>query len=127
MTHKHLIYPIGYMLIVFTLSSIPMDRQIEGLNFLINLDSDIQNLLHIPLFGCLAVLWIKALERYNIRYSNIVFRTLTITILFGMFDEIHQYFVPGRFASFMDMLLNIMGSLFGVAAYSVYLKRLNQG
>ena len=127
MTHKHLIYPIGYMLMVFMLSSIPMDRQIEGLNFLINLDSDIQNLLHVPLFGCLSVLWIKALERYNIRYSKIVFWTLTITILFGMFDEVHQYFVPGRFASFMDMLLDIMGSLFGVAAYSVYLKRLNQG
>jgi VanZ family protein len=123
MTHKYLIYPIGYMLIIFTLSSIPMDRQIEGLNLLINLDSDLQNFLHIPLFGYLAVLWIKALGKHNKRYSRTIFWTLTITILFAIFDEIYQYFIPGRFASFMDVILNLMGSLFGVAVYSGYLRK----
>lgn len=29
------------------------------------------------------------------------------------FDELHQYFTPGRYASFMDVLLDTCGGAFG--------------
>ena len=44
--------------------------------------------------------------------------------VFGVFDEIHQYFVPGRVCAISDMLINSAGALAGVTCamlvYSFY-------
>lgn len=34
--------------------------------------------------------------------------------LTAFFDELHQYFVPGRYASFFDVLLDTAGGFFGI-------------
>ena len=49
-------------------------------------------------------------------------RALTTAFLlaagFGVFDEWHQLHVPGRFASFTDMTLNVLGA--GLVLYWVH-------
>lgn len=40
-----------------------------------------------------------------------------LATLLGLFDEIHQYFVPGRFASGYDLLADAAGSLLGAALF----------
>ena len=45
-----------YMFLLLTSSAIPMDREIQGLQFVIDLKPTIQNLLHIPAYIVLAVL-----------------------------------------------------------------------
>jgi len=40
-------------------------------------------------------------------------------ILFAISDEIHQSFVPGRTASYVDVALNIVGILFGFYAFKI--------
>jgi len=37
--------------------------------------------------------------------------------LYGISDELHQYFVPYRSAEGMDILADILGSVFGVFIY----------
>lgn len=40
-----------------------------------------------------------------------------VLLLLGFFDEVHQAFVPGRFCSLQDMLIDAIGSAFGLLAY----------
>ncbi|MCC6874542.1 MAG: VanZ family protein [Sandaracinaceae bacterium] len=41
---------------------------------------------------------------------------LLLTILWGLVDEIHQAFVPGRGADVLDLAADSIGALFGVGA-----------
>jgi VanZ family protein len=38
-------------------------------------------------------------------------------VLLGLLDELHQAFVPGRFCSSKDLLVDTIGSICGLAAY----------
>jgi len=42
-------------------------------------------------------------------------------ILYGILDEIHQYFVPTRFFDVLDILCNIVGAILGVLIYFLLL------
>ena len=46
-----------------------------------------------------------------------------IASLYGVADEIHQYFVPGRACLFSDMMINAAGALFGAGLVVLYLMR----
>lgn len=39
------------------------------------------------------------------------------SLLYGVFDELHQFFVPGRDASMADVFADSIGCLIGVIAY----------
>jgi VanZ family protein len=41
--------------------------------------------------------------------------------LFGLSDEIHQYFVPARNADLWDFIADMIGSLSGVFLYQVWM------
>lgn len=74
------------------------------------------NLLHIPAFALLSFLWIKAfgLESANRKGNKKALVWLLLALAcFGALDEVHQSFVPGRFPSFMDFSLNLLGILAG--------------
>lgn len=43
----------------------------------------------------------------------------TVSVLYAVIDEIHQYFVPGRACRFGDMLIDGAGSLLAVALITV--------
>ncbi len=47
---------------------------------------------------------------------------IILAIIYGISDEIHQLFVPGRFASTKDILINSFGILLTSLAYSNYIK-----
>jgi VanZ family protein len=40
-----------------------------------------------------------------------------VSIAYGAFDEIHQYYVPGRFASWGDWVADAIGAIFGSVAF----------
>jgi VanZ family protein len=47
-------------------------------------------------------------------------------ILYGIFDEFHQYFVPGRFLDGFDLVANTLGVLFGIWLFLIF-RKLNLG
>jgi len=77
----------------------------------------VQDLLHIPLFAALALLWIRAFSHNDFDRRKAVFYSLIITVLYSFFDEFHQSFTPGRYASLYDVLSNIIGSAAGTFIY----------
>ena len=94
-----------------------MDGQSEHLKFLIKLKPGVQNLLHIPLFGLFAYLWLRAFTRHGFSKTKTFIFTIAITVGYGILDEFHQTFVPGRYGSLTDMLLNIVGIITGAVIY----------
>jgi VanZ family protein len=43
--------------------------------------------------------------------------------LYGISDEIHQYFVPGRSADVMDVAADFVGAAWGVLLYMCFIIR----
>lgn len=103
-------WPIALMAMIFALSSIPSDDNTAGL-FLGLVPPGLQNALHIPVFGLLAWLWYRALNPGRRRWLL----AALICIGWSVLDEIHQLYVPGRYASATDLLLNTAGILIGLA------------
>ncbi|RKY02942.1 MAG: hypothetical protein DRP55_02165, partial [Spirochaetes bacterium] len=64
------------------------------------------NLLHIPAYGLLAYLVLYCFSLLEVR--TYIF-TFIIATLYGIFMEFCQSFIPGRFASLMDIFLNAIG------------------
>jgi hypothetical protein len=94
-----------------------MDGQSEHLKFLMELKPTVQNLLHIPLFGLFAYLWLRAFTSHGFSKTKTFIFTIAITVGYGILDELHQTFVPGRYGSLTDMLLNIAGIITGAMDY----------
>ena len=125
MEHKNSINrwsPILLMILIFIESSIPMDGGADNIAFLTNLDPNIQNLLHIPLYGTLAFLWLNFFCSSGKLTKQIVFYSLIITICYGCLDEVHQSFIKGRYGGLLDVYLNIIGAVAGTIFFW-YLKK----
>ena len=45
-----------------------------------------------------------------------------VAVLYGVTDELHQTFVPGRVASEADLVVDAMGALLGVVSASALLR-----
>ena len=75
LNRKAVIAPIAYMALIFVLSSIPetgkasLARQI------------IQNLLHIPLFGLLAFLWMRSFSYNKIEGKKAIIYILIMILI----------------------------------------------
>jgi len=110
--------PLLLMGAIFILSSIP-GKMNDGhaLKVLTELDPQLQNLLHIPVFGLLQWLWLRASAKAGKSGGRTVLACIGITAGYGLFDEFHQLFVPGRYASLTDVLLNLMGVAAGTIAF----------
>ncbi len=111
-----------YMAALFIVSSIP-DRVGSG-NVLSVVPSLFQNLMHIPAFGVLSLLWIRTFKAYYYLDRTSVFASAGIVILYGAGLEVYQASVPGRFSSAMDLVLNFAGVVLFTSFYYI-LKRNN--
>lgn len=56
---------------------------------------------------CIAILWIK---RLTVSMGIVIVQLL----ISGGLDELHQYFVPGRYASVKDVLIDTAGGMAGI-------------
>lgn len=49
--------------------------------------------------------------------------SLAIVSLYGLLDEVHQIFIPGRSAEFLDWLADFLGALSGISIIRYLLSR----
>ncbi len=70
--------------------------------------------LHAVVYGLLGLLLLAAQPRQAQGYSwrQVGISTL-IASLYGLSDEIHQYFVPGRSSEVLDWVADSLGALIG--------------
>ena len=118
MNYKYLSLAIFSTLLIICMSSIP-DKTIWGSGSLS--EQIISNLAHIPAYALLTFLWLKSFAGTESKNSIIAFSLILAGLmLFAVSDEIHQSFIPGRTASFMDIGLDLIGIFFGLWAFKIF-------
>jgi VanZ family protein len=90
--------------LIFALSSIPSLS--TGLG---NWDLILRKCAHATEYAILAVLLVRALEREGL--------ALALGVLYACSDELHQAFVRGRHASPIDVAVDTLGLLVGLAVW----------
>jgi VanZ family protein len=74
---------------------------------------------HVFLFGVLAVLWARVLGG---RRRGLLL-ALALTMLYALFDEFHQTFVPGRHADPWDLLVDGLGTTLALGLWVWWQRR----
>ena len=72
---------------------------------------------HIIEYAILSFLLYRALK---ITSKNPQILAILITILYGIIDELHQYFVPGRILSIVDILIDLFGAIVMQSVVNIY-------
>lgn len=103
------------MVLIYALSVIPADPTYEtGFRFLTDLNPSIQNLLHIPAYALLTLLYLRYCFCFPLTTPRIILYCLAVLMPFGILNEVAQSFVIGRYGSLIDICLNITGILAGL-------------
>jgi hypothetical protein len=120
-----ILFPLTYMLGIFTLSSIPDTGRIESqLDKVFHwVSPELQNLLHIPLYGGLAGSWYWAMEYKIIDSFKKSCYAFVFTMTYSLIDEYYQLSIPGRFGSFTDLALNAIGAIIMLAIIALHERR----
>jgi glycopeptide antibiotics resistance protein len=103
------VYTFGMLLT----SIIPMSRQKSGAPFWAALDPSAQNMLHVPMFMIFVFLLSRVMADGTSRIFMQWFAVLGASTLFGIILEGVQSVIPGRYPSFADVLLNVLGAGLG--------------
>ncbi|MBU1221288.1 VanZ family protein [Myxococcota bacterium] len=78
------------------------------------------NVFHPIEFAALSFIMLHSFARLNEGSPGLrkpIILTLLICTIFALLDELHQYFIPGRYADPFDVLLDITGSIAGIVIY----------
>jgi VanZ family protein len=102
--------PLAVMALIHYCSSLPGTPGSGGV--LPGIPSGLHNLLHIPAYALLAGSWLLALPERRSRRALLLAGLLTVG--YGVFDEWHQSFVPGRESSAADLLRDAIGAAVGI-------------
>jgi VanZ family protein len=83
-------------------------------------------LLHLGIYGLLgaALLHAFADARAERVTRATVLAAIAASLLYGLSDEFHQSFVPGRTPDVMDLVMDVIGASIGAALYGTALKKL---
>jgi VanZ family protein len=99
---------IAYMVLIFIASSIPDVKTLPG--------GVSDKTVHFWVYGFLALLLFRALAHGQVVGLTIsrAFLTVLFSMLYGVSDEFHQAFVPGRTPDIHDVMADTLGAA-GVA------------
>lgn len=100
---------IAYALFIFVFSSIPEPPQ------LIPLFPHSDKVTHFVEYAALGFLLLRALDSTKTSHTGFNLRAMAVilAIIYGISDELHQHFVPGRFMELWDLLSDGFGAYAG--------------
>lgn len=100
---------IGWMALIFALSS---QREFPSPG---GLSVEMQAVIaHLVLFGTLALLLVVAFGHLRGRTRHFDALVVAFVTLYGISDEIHQSFVPGRSASVFDVVVDGLAAILAI-------------
>ena len=108
----------GYCFLIFIVSSGPIP----------DLGPDLPHgdkLMHFAAFAVLGALCLRAFGTTPLRHRPcwLLLASLLLASLYGISDEIHQFFVPVRSADIMDAAADVGGSIVGVLVWQLVISR----
>jgi len=109
---------ILYCLLIFIQSSYPATQSLPSIPHM-------DKLAHTGAYALLGFLFFRVFQTTSIQKNAVllvIFSALASS-LYGISDEIHQYFVPSRTADIMDVLADATGSVLGAVTGQLLLNR----
>ncbi len=97
--------PILYCVLIFTFSARP------------NAGVSHDKIAHFAAYAVMAFLFARACYAHTSNLWKIVMFGFFISTFYGVSDEIHQKFVPGRVASIEDVIADAAGAMIGALVY----------
>jgi VanZ family protein len=85
----------------------------------------LQHLLAFAVLTGAAGLWISR-EKWKSRGRFLLLIIAAIGSVYGVVDEIHQFFVPGRDCNVWDWIADTLGALIGAAAFAGIMAIMNR-
>ena len=112
---------IFYCLIIFIQSSYPSPETVPDLPCM-------DKVLHFSAYAFLGALFSRAFKTTRLKdnIKLVIILSILASSLYGIGDELHQYFVPCRNADIIDALADIFGSICGVYLF-IYAGRIYTG
>lgn len=114
------VLPLLMMAMLYWLSSlpgVPAPDDPAGYAVFHWMPPSVQNVLHVPAYAALAWAWRWALAAWLRHNVAIAVSAFAVAALYGLIDEWHQSFVPGRSASLTDVALDAVGAALGIWAF----------
>jgi len=88
----------------------------------------VRNTGHFFLYLVLGILLMNALNIKNTKsFTPIIIRTMVISLLYAVSDEIHQIYVPGRSWQVFDIIIDVLGAGTGILIYLLIFKVIGKG
>lgn len=78
------------------------------------IEHPIRKLAHFSEYACMGILVYTLWRQWKRRGRGLYLLTVIWVFLSAAGDELHQYFIPGRWASPADVLLDTCGGVFGM-------------
>ena len=123
--------PLAYSLFIQILTGFPRPDTLKNAEvhaFFIQLSEDIfdypfwiQDLSHFPLFFLFAWLWGWFIRRKK-QNSTTLYWTILVSISFALINELTQFYIPQRFPSIGDIIMNLSGVSLAMAFHCICLK-----
>jgi VanZ family protein len=103
---------IVYCVFIFIQSHLPVPFEMPEV-------SHFDKLLHLGAYGVMAILFYRTYQAGWPRAMQqaLIWASVISTALYGLSDEIHQYFVPQRSADPLDWLADAIGGALGAVIY----------
>ena len=75
------------------------------------------SVVHVTEYAILSILIMQAFWKYYGKF--VILDTAILVVLYAISDEVHQYFVPGRFTDPVDLAFDILGLTLGMLIFVV--------
>ena len=104
---------IIFAVVIFIVSNGPMpDLPKLGIQW----EDKILHFIAYAFLGFSTILFIKA-NFQKLNKKQIIIWSIIITSIYGLSDEIHQYYVPGRYSEFLDWFADFLGACFSAGIF----------
>ena len=111
-----------WMVVIYSFSANSDPFQVVPQNITLP-DEIIGRIAHVFEFAILAILISRAQIKENDNNSISVPRITIFATSYGIFDELHQSWIPERAFQLLDLGLDILGVLIGLSLFALYKSR----
>lgn len=114
--------PILWAVVIFTFSSLQVGKSTE----IYWKDFVVKKTAHIVEYGILATLLYRAMINSGTEKKKAMWYSVLLAFLYGVTDEFHQSFTPGREPRLRDVVIDTTGALLFVFGIVGNIKRMPQ-
>lgn len=86
----------------------------------------IRVLAHMFMYFTLYILVANSLYLHNLPLKKVYIIAFIVTVLYAISDELHQYFIPMRSASVIDVITDTAGAIIGMVYHNIVIHIMNK-